>query len=78
MAKIRVCVVDGLHADLAKTGVSLSICLLLQQQELLMDSAQWSARQTATRFSVSAACAHNMGPRAAGMLVAGGSEYVKD
>ena len=51
--KIRVCVVDGLHADLAKTGVPLSICLLLQQQGLLMDSAQWSAKQTATGFSVS-------------------------
>ena len=51
--KIHVCVVDGLHADLAKTGVPLSICLLLQQQGLLMDSAQWSAKQTATGFSVS-------------------------
>ena len=51
--KIRVCVVDGLHVDLVKTGVTLSICLLLQQQGLLMDSAQWSAKQTATRFSVS-------------------------
>ena len=46
--KIRVCVVDGLHTDLAKTGVPLSICLLLQQQGHLMDSAQWSAKQTAT------------------------------
>ena len=51
--KIRVCVVDGLHVDLAKTGVPLSICLLLQQQGLLMDSTQWSAKQTATGFSVS-------------------------
>ena len=42
--KIRVCIVDGLHADLAKTGVPLSICLLFQQQGLLMDSAQWSAK----------------------------------
>ena len=41
--KIRVCV--DLHADLAKTGVPLSICLLLQQQGL---GAQWSAKQTAT------------------------------
>ena len=48
--KIRV--VDGLHTDLAKTGVPLSICLLLQQQGLSMDSAQWSAKQTATGFSV--------------------------
>ena len=51
--KIRVCIVDGLHADLAKTGVPLSICLLFQQQGLLMDSAQWSAKQTITGFSVS-------------------------
>ena len=51
--KIHVCVVDGLHMDLAKTGVPLSICLLLQQQGLLMDTAQWSAKQTATGFSVS-------------------------
>ena len=50
--KIRVCVVDGLHADLAKTGVPLSICLLLQQEGLLMDSAQWSAKQTATGFCI--------------------------
>ena len=52
-AKIRVCVVDGLHVDLVKTGVPLSICILLQQHRLLMDSAQWSAKQTATGFSVS-------------------------
>jgi len=45
-SKIRVCVVDGLHADLAKTGVPLSICLLLLQQGLSMDSAQWTAKQT--------------------------------
>ena len=79
--KTRVCVVDGLHADLAKTGVPLSICLLLQQQGLLMDSAQWSAKQTATGFlcpSFGLGSVHNMGPRAAGMLVVGGSESVKD
>ena len=47
--KIRVCVVDGLHADLAKTGVPLSICLLLQQQGLLMGSAQWTANSVQLR-----------------------------
>ena len=52
-SKILVCIVNGLHADLVKTGVHLSICLLLQQQGLLMDSAQWTAKQTATGFSVS-------------------------
>ena len=51
--KIRVCVVDGLHVDLVKTVVPLFLCLLLQQQGLSMDSAQWSAKQTATGFSVS-------------------------
>ena len=51
--KIRVCIADGLHADLAKTEVPLSICLQLQQQGLSMDSAQWSAKHTATGFSVS-------------------------
>ena len=61
--KIRVCVVDRLHVDLAKTGVPLSICLLLQQQ------SQWSAKQCSV---------HNMGARAVGMLVAGGNESVKD
>ena len=36
--KIHVCIVDGQHVDVVKTGVPLSICLLLQQQGL-----QWTA-----------------------------------
>ena len=63
--KIIVCVVDGLHMDLAKTGIPLSIFLLLQQQGLLMDTAQWSAKQTATGFlcpSFGPSSVHSMGP----------------
>jgi len=51
--KIHVCIVDGQHVDVVKTGVPLSICLLLQQQGLSMDSTQCRAKQTATRFLVS-------------------------
>lgn len=74
---ICVCVVDGLHANLAMTGVPLSISLLLQLQGLSMDGSQWTAKQIATGFSVSffgPASADNMGPRTSGVLAIGGRE----
>ena len=77
--KICVCVVDVLHVNLhmVKTGVPLSNYCCNMQQGFSIDSVQWSAKQTATGFSMSFfwhwQC-HYMGPEAAGMLVIGGSE----
>lgn len=78
--KIYACVVDGLHADLVKTGAPLSISLL----RLSMDSTQWTAKLShLVDFlypSSGLGSAYNiMGPlRVAGMLAIGRSEIGED
>ena len=44
---------EGHQAELASAGLPLSVCLRLQQLDLLMSAAQWSTRQTNGGFSVS-------------------------
>ena len=51
--KIRVCILEGHQAELASAGLPLSVCLRLQELGLSMSAAQWSTRQTNSRFSVS-------------------------
>ena len=52
-ASIRVSVLEGCYAHLLAVGVPLPLCIHLQELAVRLNSAQWTAKQSSTGFSVS-------------------------
>ena len=51
--QIRVSVIEGYYVSLQEAGLPLSVCIQLQECNLSLRHAQWTARQTSSGFSVS-------------------------
>ena len=52
-AMIRVCVLEGLYAQLSNLGFPVSLAVELQQGGLCLDNAKWSSRLSDAGFLVS-------------------------
>ena len=50
---IRVSVLEGCYSHLLAVGVPLPLCIHSQELGVVMDSAQWTAKQSSSGFSVS-------------------------
>ena len=51
--KIRVSVLDGCYPHLLSVGVPLPLCVHMQELGLMLGTAQWTAKQSSSGFSVS-------------------------
>ena len=51
--RIRVSVLEGSFAGLQGVGIPLPVCIHLQDLRLQLEGAQWTAKQSNTRFSIS-------------------------
>ena len=51
--RIRVSVLEGFFAGLEGVGIPLPVCIHLQDLGLQFGGAQWTAKQSNTKFSIS-------------------------